>query len=135
MASAVYNKGKQVSFDWATDTIKAFLVSASYTFNADHDFVDDADTNELSGTGYVRKTLASKTLTVDDTADEVRWDAADITWTGADFGTVNAMVIYKEVVDDTDSELIAYVELSSPAVTNGGDFTFQFGADGCFKAT
>lgn len=137
MASGVYNKTKQggEAFTWSSSTIKMLLVSSSYTFNPDHDFVDDVDANELSGTGYVRKTLASKTVTVDDTNDEVRYDAADPVYTGADFGTVAAGIVYVEVTNDTDSIPLAYVELTSPAVTNGGDFTFQFGSDGVFKAT
>lgn len=137
MASGVYNNAKQGGdqFVWTTDTIQMLLNSASYTFDPDHDVVNDVDTNELSGTGYVRKTLASKTVTVDDTNDEVRYDAADVTWTGANFGTVAGGVIFKFITDDTDSVPIAWVELTSPAVTNGGDFTFQFGADGVFKAT
>ena len=136
MASGVYNNAKQGGdqFVWTTDTIQMLLVS-SYTFDADHDVVNDVDTNENSGTGYVRKTLASKTVPVADTNDEVRYDAADVTWTGADFGTVVGGVVFKFVTDDTDSVPLAWVELPSSAVTNGGDFTFQFGTDGVFKAT
>lgn len=137
MASGVYNKTKQGGdqFVWTTDTIQMLLNSASYTFDPDHDFVDNVDANELSGTGYVRKTLAGKTVTVDDTNNEVRYDATDVTWTGANFGTVAGGVVFKFVTNDTDSVPLAWVELTAPAVTNGGDFTFQFGTDGVFKAT
>jgi len=137
MASGVYNNAKQggTQFVWGTDTIMCLLNSSSYTFDPDHDTVDNVDANELSGTGYVRKTLASKTVTVDDTNDEVRFDAADITWTGANFGTVAGAVVYKFVTNDTDSVPLVWAELTSPAVTNGGDFTLQWSSDGVFKAT
>ncbi len=136
MASGVYNTGKQGGdlFTWTTSNIQILLNSSSYTFDADHATVDAVDANELSGTGYSRKTLASKTVTVDNTADECRYDAADVTWTGADFGTVAGGVVFLQVTNDTDSVPIAWVELTSAAVTNGGDFTLQFGTDGVFKA-
>lgn len=136
MASGMFNNAKQggTQFTWGSDTIMCLLLSSSYTFDPDHDTVDNVDANELSGTGYVRKTLASKTVTVDDTLDEVRYDAADVVWTGANFGTVAGAIVYKFVTNDTDSVPLVWSELTSPSLTNGGDFTLQWSTEGVFKA-
>lgn len=66
-----------------TGTVKLSLHTSAYTPNRDtDDFFNDA-TNELAGgTGYNAggETLASKTITYDSASDEVRFDAADVTW-------------------------------------------------------
>jgi hypothetical protein len=69
MAASLYGKVESAlwsgSINFASDTIKAALVTSSYTpdFTA-HDFFDDV-TNEVTGTGYTAggATLASKTVT------------------------------------------------------------------------
>jgi hypothetical protein len=138
-----YNRGKtQVlngGVDLLTDTIKVMLVNASASFNADHNFVSEVNTNELSGTGYAggfagsgRKTLASKTVTEDDTNDRAEFDAADVTWTAINAGTASAAVLIKEGTADTDSVLIAYLDFTD-VVTNGGDFTLQWDAEGILQ--
>ena len=63
-----------------TGTVELSLHTSTYSPNRDtHDFMDDA-TNELSGNGYARQTLASKTITYDSASDQVRFDCADITF-------------------------------------------------------
>jgi hypothetical protein len=137
--TTVYNKYKAQALNGlinlTTDTIKVLLVSSSYTVNADHHFVADVVAAELAGTGYARKTLASPTVTEDDTNDLAFFDAADVVWTGANFGTVDAAIVYKLVTNDADSPLIACINLTPHVVTNGGDFTAQWAAGGLVKAT
>lgn len=76
---------EQVGADvnYLTGTVKLSLHTSTYAPNRDtDDFFNDA-TNELAGgTGYTAggETLASKTITYDSASDQVRWDAADVTW-------------------------------------------------------
>ena len=138
-----YNKGKfsvmNGSVALLTDTIKVMLVNSSASFNADHNFVSDISANELSGTGYVggfngsgRKTLAGKTITEDDANDRAEFDANDVSWLAISAGTAAAAVLIKEVTSDADSLLIAYLDFSD-LVTNGGDMTLQWDAEGILQ--
>jgi hypothetical protein len=123
--------------------IKVMLVGTGYTPDKDHDFVDSitgGSSKELSGTGYVagfggsgRKTLASKTVTKDNTNDVAFFDAADVTWTAINAGTVAYAVVIKEVTNDADSPILATLTISPNIVTNGSDYTEQWAADGLFK--
>lgn len=63
-----------------TGTVKLSLHTATYTPDRDvDDFFNDA-TNELSGNGYARQTLGTKTITYDTGSDQVRFDCADVTF-------------------------------------------------------
>ena len=134
MASGWYNSGLRDvadrTIDLVNDTIKVMLVNASYTPNKDHDFVDDVNANELSGTGYTggfggsgRKTLGSKAFSTDTANDRVEFTGAAITWTGINAGTAAYAIIIKEITNDGASRLIAFLDLDPDVVTNGGDFT------------
>lgn len=141
MASAWYNKGKaQVmngGIDLLTDTIKVMLVTSSYTFNPDHNFISDVVANEISVTGYTggfggagRKTLASKTVTEDDTNDRSVFDAADVSWTALGAGaTIGGAILVKEVTNDGASPAIAFLD-PTDLPTNGSDVNLVFDATG-----
>lgn len=141
MADFLYNTGSMElwdgTIDFLTDTIKAMLVASGYTADRDDDVVDAAGANdpvdhEISGTGYTagwggagRKTLASKTITIDKANDRSDGDAADITWASIDVATEpTQMLIVKEGgANDTTSRLISHHDFS--VTTNGGDVTAQ----------
>jgi hypothetical protein len=149
--SLVYNQFKSLEADGTinllTDTIKVMLVGSTYTANADDSFVNPsiAGGQELNGTGYVggyagsgRKTLASKVVTRDDTNDRAEFSAAPLTWSAINAGTIAAAVIIREraATGDTMSELIGYINTGGfPFVTNGGDFTLQWNAEGILQLT
>ena len=140
MASLLFNIAKTniAKADMAVETadIRAILVDSGYSADADHVNVDDgAAANELSGTGYVRKTLASKAVAQDNTNDRASFDADDITWTGLDAGTAAAVVLYQHITNDADSILLAYIDSGFPFVSNGGDFTIQWNANGIIFLT
>lgn len=144
----VYNQGAtdmlDGTIDYLTDTIIVMLVGSSYSANKDDDFVDEGGVNEpideeLSGTGYVaghgnsgRKTLASKTVTVDKTNDRVTIDAADVSWTGIDAGTATQAVVHRQgTSNDTDAILMFHIDGGDfPIVTNGGDVTIVWASTG-----
>lgn len=132
MASRYYNTGlRRVSagdINWTTDDIRCLLVTSSYTPNQDtHEFVSDI-TNELSGGNYVRKTLANKTAAEDDASDRVDLGADNVTWTALEAvaGTPAYAIIYKHVTVDADSQLIGWIEFTTPPAPNGGDWTAKW---------
>lgn len=142
MASKWYGKGllkvADRTVDYAADTIKIMLLKSTYTYSADHDFVDDVV--EFDGTGYTggfngasRKTLASKTITEDTTNDRIEFDAADPSaWTGLNGATIGGAAIIKEITNDAASILIAFLD-PADLVTNGGDVTLTFNAEGIMQ--
>lgn len=144
MAVGFYNNGKEnlcngtIDWDDAGATVQLLLLddAGSYTFDADHNVVNDLTpgSNESSGTGYARKTISGRSVTQDDTNDWAKCDATDpAVYTGADFGDVQAAVVFWFVTGDSDSILICYLDGASfPVTTNGGDLTIQFGANGVF---
>lgn len=150
--SLVYNRFKKEILDGTIDlsggTIKVMLVTASYVANENDDFLeeraDDANEHELSGTGYTagfasadRRTLAAKVFSEDDPNNRGEMDdTADITWTGIDAGTVAGIVVYNHLTSDLLSVMIAYIDTGGlPIVTNGGDLTIQWNAEGILQLT
>lgn len=121
--------------DLDTDTIKVLLLddTTAYSPNIDTEqFVSDvkAAANEMSGTGYSRKTL-NITASQDNSNDQGVADADDLSYTGLDAGTIQCAIIFKEVSTDSDSRLIGHYESTDfPMPTNGGDVTLAINANG-----
>lgn len=143
MASGWTNKGRHGvlggTINLLTDTIKVMLVTTAGLPTADTNFVSQISANELTGSGYVagfagagRKTLASKTVTEDDANDRAYFDAADLTWTVINAGTAAYAVLIKEVTNDADSIVIGWIDITD-VVTNGGDLTLSWSADGILR--
>lgn len=149
-ANFVYNTAAgdmwQDIVDLLNDTIKMGLSTSVHTVDRDDDFLDDGtasdfSSGELTGTGYTagfggagRKTLASKTITVDKTNDRAEFDHADVTWTGINAGTAARATYLKEITNDAASKVIANVDDGGfPITTNGGDLTFQVNAEGALQ--
>ena len=153
MADFAYNTGSNDLWDTTqpvdliVDVIRVMLCTSSYVADRDDDLIDAAGANdpidhELSGTGYVaghsnsgRKTLASKTITVDKPNDRVEFDAADIVWTGIDAGTPSQAIMHSEgTADDTTARNLVHIDSGGfPIVTNGGDLTLQWNAEGILQ--
>ena len=121
--------------DWDTDTLKCMLTTSAYTPDQDtHDFRNDV-TNEITGTGYSAGgvTLASTTRTYDTASNEVRLDAADISWTSATF-TARYAVIYKSRGGASSAdELVAWIDFASDQSVSAGTFSIQWASDGLVK--
>ncbi len=152
MTDFVYNKGSGdladtlQPIDFIVDVIRVGLATSAYVANRDdllldaggaNDFIDE----ELSGTGYVaghgnsgRKTLASKTVTVDQANDRTEFDAADVVWTAINAGTAAQAVTHSEgAADDTTARPISHQDTGGfPVVTNGGDLTIAWDVSGIF---
>lgn len=115
-----YNKGKARCLNgltWTSDTIKFMLMKSAYTFDADHNFVSDISTNEISVSGYSRQTAGTKSVGKDDTADKARAICADITFgTLAAGQTAQGAVCFRFGTVDGDSELLFYVPTNAVAL-------------------
>lgn len=146
MASFWYGRGIQASIlgsgladpiNFLSNVIQVGLSTSTHVPNKDDIFLDDAGADdfidgELSGTGYTRQTLASKTLTYDSANDRVEWDAADVSWTGINAGTA-AQATYYDNTGATDAARRLMWNVDSggfPVATNGGDLTIQHNAEG-----
>jgi hypothetical protein len=136
MASILYDKLYQLALtagiDLEDDTINVLLVDDTYTADKTHDFVADVVADELSGTGYTRKTLAGKTVTLDGVNHRVTFDATDPVWTGLDAGTIGGAVVFKQVTNDADSPVLCFLDPTN-LTTNGSDVTLQFNAAGILR--
>lgn len=136
MASYMTNKGKYLLVNDATTASvwRIMLVDtppANSGAAADLNTVSQVVGDELSGTGYVRQTVNTQTVTEDDTNDYVKVDATDpATYTGIDAGTIAGAWIYKRVGGgdvDANDLLICFLDCTD-LVTNGGDVTLSYHA-------
>ena len=128
---------KDGSVDWEADTIKVALLAAAYTPDqGTHQFFDDVDANEVSGSGYTAggETLGTKTLTYDSAGLHVTLDAADVSW---DPSTITAQyaVIYKDTGTAGTSPLIAYGDAGTEQSSDGAAFTIEWNSDGILRST
>lgn len=142
MASNLFNKGLEKvldrTIDFINDDIQVLLVDSGYSFDKTDEFVTDITpgTNEVtnsSGTGYSRKSLSGKAITLDSGNDRVYFDASNPSYTSINTNeTLAAAIIFKQATDDTDSPLIAMIDFPDLA-TNGSDVELQINADGLFE--
>lgn len=138
MADLIYNSFfvdiTNGNIDLDTDTIKVMLTTSSYTPSKLHNRRDDI-TNEVTGTGYTTggATLASVTLTQDDTNDLNKFDAADVTWATSTI-TARYAVLYKSRGGASSAdELIKVFDFGSDKTSVGAAFTIQWHTDGILQ--
>lgn len=136
MANVIYNSFKRDiangSIDLDTDTIKIMLVTSAYTPDIDAHTKRSDITNEVVGTGYTAggATLASKTVTANNTTDKGVFDAADVVWTTSTI-TARGAVLYKSRGGAASAdELICYLDFTTDQISSSGDFNITFGATG-----
>jgi len=138
MASNLYNPGLEKLLDgtiaFETDTINVLLVDTNHTFDEAHEFVSNIVANEVSGTGYARKTLANTAIALDAANDRVEFDADNPSYTALDAGTIAAAIVFKQVTNDADSPIIAQIDFAD-LVTNGSDVELQINSEGLFFVT
>lgn len=139
--TTIYNNFKRLLFDGnidlGNDTIQVALIDDSINYTPDidaevyvSDVLDGVNANECSGTGYSRQTL-STTVSTDNSDDEAVLDATDLTYTGADFGTIDSLLLFKDVTTDADSPVIAHITSADlPLTTNGGDVDLSWATEG-----
>jgi hypothetical protein len=142
MASKVFNEFKRASaageIDLNADDIRVALLMSNTTADTANDgisFVSGLTLDECDGANYVRKALASETVTKDDTNDRAEFDAVDVTWSALGNGTraVQGLLVYKHVTNDADSIPICWVEFSVNQNPGGSDFTVTWNAEGIIQ--
>ena len=128
MANAIYPIWKSAVIQASansslTGTVKAALVdTATYTYNAAHDFLDD-----VSGIVGTAQTLANKTYTGG------VLDADDITYTSLSGASAEAIILYIDTGSAATSRLVAYLDTGYtglPVTPGGGNVTIQWNASG-----
>lgn len=127
MANLASNKIKFLlasgAIDFANDSFKIILMQSGFVFNQDtHHAYADVSASELgTGNGYTAdtKTLASVTVTEDDTDDMCTITWANVTWTasGGPIGPTPGAIIYDDTVAaPTADPIVGYIDF-------GGDQT------------
>lgn len=142
MASKLYGNAVKAAFnkeiDWDSDTIKVALVSAAYTPNQDsHDYWDDVEANEVTGTGYTAGglTLTGKTSTYDGANNVTVLDAADAVWSASTITARYAVIYDDSGATDAQKALIGYVDFGSDQSSTNGNFTVTWDATGIVRIT
>lgn len=132
----IYNSAKQRilsgDINLTSDTLKVALLTNAYTPNADtHEFRSSITNEVANGNGYTTggQTLSGKVFSKDNTADEGRFDADDLTWPGATF-TARYALLYKDTGSPATSPVIAVFDFGVDKVSSGGDFIIQWNAEG-----
>lgn len=103
------------------------------------DFWDDANANEVSGTGYTTdgNLIASPIVTMNGSG-LITWDASDpATWgqNGAGFTNARLAIIIRDTGTPSSSELIAYSDNFAADRGNvSGDFSITLDAAGIFTS-
>jgi hypothetical protein len=98
-------------------------------------------TNEVTNTGYARKTLTDTDLsawTPDDTNDRVDIDIPDQTWTGvaAGDGWSKLVICYdNDTTGGTDANIIPLTAHDFVLTPDGSDITAQIAAAGFYRAS
>ena len=124
--SHVYPLAKQKfmtgALNLGSDTIKVVFLSASYTYNAAHEFYSDL-------TGIIG--TASAALTAK-TENGGVFDAADLLFPSVPAGsTITQIAGYKDTGSAGTSPLI-WIHQGLSQATNGGDIAVQWNASGIF---
>lgn len=130
----MFNYGKALNRSWIAGTWRVLLLKGTWTPDIDAQFVSSLvpATFELPATGnYVRKTLATQTITVDLVNDRVDHDAAILSWAALTSVDFRYAAVYLFGTVDGDSVLHSYYDFAQQAVTaldfilkwNGGAVT------------
>jgi len=125
---AITSIGK-CEIDYLNDTVVVLLLTGAPDIDADT-FISDLS-GEVSGGGYTRKTLASKTITTDDTNDRAIFDAADVQWTSliADFRYI---VVSQSTGNDSTSRCITTIDTGETQSIDAGTYDIAWPVSGVF---
>ena len=130
-----FNRGKiliaQFNIAATSFELQAVLVTTGYTFDPDHNVVDDGTTNDLKSyelgvSGYARQTLVNKSVFEDDTNEFVGLDCDNLTFatlgTGATAGGVGIFRYSSSggTTSDTGQDVFCFSSITATP-TNGGD--------------
>jgi hypothetical protein len=115
--------------DFLVDDIVVLLLTDAPDIDADQ-YISDL-TGEITGGGYTRKTLASKTVTTDDTNDRSIADAADVQWTALT-NSFRYIATAKSTGVDSTSRLLSTIDTGSTQVIDSGTYDITWPVSGVF---
>jgi len=136
----LYNNFKEQvllgNIDLSSDTTWVSLHGGGYSPDIDNDqqWGDVSGTEQPVYGGYIAGGIgiSGSAVAQDDANDRASWDGLDVTFPSLNLsGTAPA---YGIIRDSTFDSLIGYIELGT-TVTNGGDYTLQWHANGILLAT
>lgn len=129
--TALWNK----EIDYDSDNIAVLLTTSSYVPDQDaHDYLDDV-TNEVSGGGYARVNLSSKTVTYTGGSNKHVLDADDTPFPSATFTFRNVVLADVSPGSDATRPLIGYQLGSGDVVGGGATITLIHNASGIVEIT
>lgn len=149
MAAGAFSNGIEAlilqTYNLDTSTIKLMLVKSAYTYDPDHDFVNDISGSECDATGYTGgfagadRLTSAVTITEQTANNRVVAIFADTTWTaigGATNNTLSGAAAIFEITNDAASIPIAWLEFSGTLTTNGSDILMDMdGTNGNLRFT
>ena len=109
-----------------SDTIKGMLVYG-YQFNAEHRYVVDASTHELTDLSYARVEIANKARAVNTAASTITYSADNPNFGFVENETVDGLLLFKEGTNDLDSRLLFY--WSIPEEQLDGNISYEINFD------
>lgn len=119
--------GNAVNFDVAGDTIDVLLLKSTYTIDQADAFVSDLTpaSNEVSGTGYARKTVANQSVALDGTTVEITHD--DVTWAqnASGFADARYAVWFKNTGADATSPVVMILDFGADKGIVDGNLTLD----------
>lgn len=134
MATQILNNFKKALLDSRLSGADLYmmLLTSSHTTNIDTmDFIDDVNTNEITGTGYTAggKQVANEATSQDNTDDEGVLDSDDLVWTASSF-TARYAVLYDKTGVASTSRIWAIYDLGANKTVDGGSFTLVVNSEG-----
>lgn len=115
--------------DYLNDTVVVLLTTTAPDIDAET-FISDIG-GEITGGGYVRKTLASKTVTTDDTNNRTVADAADVQWTALT-NAFRYIVVAQSTGNDATSRAIVTIDTGSTQTIDNGTYDLSWPSSGIF---
>jgi hypothetical protein len=130
-------KGLVSDLSSAGTTVKAALVTSSYSFNQEtHSSYADV-TNEVSssGTGYTTGGAAVTGKTVTEAARVTTFDGDDVSWAGATLTARGAVIYDATPSGNTNKKAICFIDFGADYTATNGTFTIAFDAAGILTVT
>ena len=127
--------GTNTPVDFDGDDIRAALIDDTVApIAGTHDFWNDLQANEVTGTNYTAGGTALATKTVVEATGTVTFDADDVTFSqsGAGFADARYAILYKFNATPADAPLIGWLDMLVNKGNVEGDLTLQWNTLGIF---
>lgn len=133
VSGAFFNKCKELmvdaGIDWTADTIKAALLTDAYVPDlVNHEFLDDVNSFEVSGTGYTAGgvTVSGKSRTKDAVNNQQVLGCSPLSWTTVTLANIKYVAIYKDSGSAATSPLLLLLTLALTNTVSAANFDVSF---------